>query len=34
MRYLKKSELLNQLHLFTDQFVRYIQGKVGSLSSV
>ncbi len=32
--YLKKSELLNQLRSFMDQFVRYIHGKVCSLSSV
>ncbi len=30
----KKSELLNQLRSFTNQFVRYIHGKVCSLSSV
>ncbi len=27
-RYLKKSELLNRLRSFMDQFVRYIRGKV------
>ncbi len=30
MCYLKKSELLNRLRSFMDQFVRYIHGKVCS----
>ncbi len=29
-RYFKKLELLNRLHSFMDQFVRYIHGKVCS----
>ncbi len=34
VHYLRKSELLNWLHLFMDQFVCYIHRKVCSLSSV
>ncbi len=34
VRYLKKSELINRIRSFMNQFVRYIHGKVCSLSSI